>query len=84
MVEEWVDQALKIKGRVKIGEKAHAKTSQRLKSTLTQLTEAKKSWKNAEVALSSFEKQATESLEAQKKAENKLALIVVAHKQTQK
>ena len=83
-MDQALDQAFKVEGRAKIGEKAHAKTSQKLKGTLTQLTEAKKSWKNAEVALSSFEKQATESLEAQKKAENKLALIVVALKQTQK
>lgn len=63
-------------------EKAHAETSQKLKETLAQLTEVEKYWKNAETALSNFEKQVAESLKAQKKAENKLALSVVELKQT--
>lgn len=48
------------------------------------MIEAEKSWKNVEAALSSFEKQAAESLEAQRKVKNKLALTVVELKQTQK
>lgn len=68
MDKEWVEQALdqarKIEGRTKAMEKAHIETSQKLKETLTQLTEVKNSWKNAKATLSSFEKQAAKSLEA--------------------
>ena len=84
MVEEWVDQACKAEGRAKTIEKAHAEASQKLKETLTRLIEAEKFWKNVEATLSSFEKQATESLEAQREAKNKLALTMVELKQTQK
>ena len=56
----------------------------KLKDTLAQLTKAEKTQKNVEAALNSFEKQATESLEAQRKAENKLALNMVELKQLQK
>lgn len=86
MAEEWVDQALdqahKAAGRLSTVEKAYAETDQKLKETLSQLTEVEKSWKNAKAALFSFEKQAAKSLEAQKKVENKLALTMVGLKQT--
>ena len=56
----------------------------KLKDTLAQLTKAEKTQKNVEAALNSFEKQAAKSLEAQRKAENKLALNMVELKQLQK
>ena len=56
----------------------------KLKDTLAQLTKAEKTQKNVEAALNSFEKQAAESLEAQRKVENKLALNMVELKQLQK
>lgn len=79
VVKEWVDhtldQARKAEGKLK--EKAHAGVDIKLKETLTQLTEVEKAQKNAEAALNSFEKQAAKALEAQRKAENKLALTMV-------
>lgn len=74
-------QARKVEGKASAVEKTHVETNQKLKETLTQLIEVEKSWKSAEATLSNFEKQAVESLEAQKKAENKLALTVVELKQ---
>ena len=49
----------------------------KLKDTISQLAEVEKARRNVESALLSYEKQATEALEAQKKAENTLALTVV-------
>ena len=49
----------------------------KLKDTIAQLAEVEKARRNVESALLGYEKQATEALEAQKKAENKLALTVV-------
>ena len=43
-----------------------------------------KAHRNAEFALKGYEKQAVDALEAQKKAENKMALIVVELKQIKK
>ena len=68
MAEEWVnhaiDQARKAEGKLDAAEKAHVEADKNLKETFAQLTEVEKSRKNAKTALPSFEKQATESLEA--------------------
>ena len=66
--KEWVnhalDQARKAKGKLDVVEKAHVEADKKLKETLAQLTKVEKSWKNAEAALTSLEKQAAESLVA--------------------
>ena len=51
------------------------------KKTIPQLAEVEKSRKNSEATLANFEKQAAECLEAQKRAENQLALTMVKVKQ---
>ena len=56
----------------------------KLKETLTQLTEVERAQKNAVATLSSYEKQVAKCLEAQRKAENKLAFNMVELKQLQK
>ena len=56
----------------------------KLKESLAHLIKAKRAKKNAEATLASYEKQAVECLEAQRKAENKLALNMVEVKQLQK
>ena len=68
MAEEWVnhaiDQARKAEGKLDAAKKAHVEADKNLKETFAQLIEVEKSRKNAKAALSSFEKQVTESLEA--------------------
>ena len=83
-VDRALDQARQAKGKLTTTEKAWAKVEKKLKDTLAQLTKAEKTQKNVEAALNSFEKQAAESLEAQRKVENKLALNMVELKQLQK
>ena len=81
MVVEWVDHSLdlarKVENKLEVAEKAHAEVDKMLKETLA-------AQKNTELALKSFEKQTVEALEAQRKAENKMALTVVELKQTKK
>ena len=88
MAEEWVDhtldQARQVEGKLIATKKARAEVDKKFKETLSQLTEVEKAQKNVEVALNNFEKQAAESLKAQRKVENKLALNVVELKQLQK
>ena len=85
MAEEWVDhslgQAREAEGKLGVAKSAHEQTNKKLKETLSQLTAVEKSWKSADTALASYEKQAAESLKAQKKAENQLALTMVKVKQ---
>lgn len=68
MAEEWVnhaiDRAHKAKGKLDAAKKAHVEADKNLKETFAQLIEVEKSRKNAKAALSNFEKQVTESLEA--------------------
>ena len=88
VVEEWVDHALdkaqKAEGKLDIAEKAHIEVDKKLKGTFAKLTKVENAQKNAEAAFNSFERQATTSLEAQRKAENKLALNMVELRQLQK
>lgn len=63
---------------------AQAEAEQKLKDALFQLSEVEKAHENAESTLQSYETQAANALEAQKKAQNRLALTVVELKQTQK
>ena len=49
----------------------------KLKETLAQLSKVEKAQRNSESALKSYERQAVNVLEAQRKAENKMALTVV-------
>ena len=88
MTKEWADhtlgQAREAEGKLEIVERAHAEVDKKLKETLSQLAGVEKFWKNAEAALASYKKQAVESLEAQKRAENSLALTMVKVKKTTK
>ena len=88
VAEEWVDHALgqahEVEGKLGAAKRAHEETDKNLKETLSQLIEIDKSKKNAEVTLANYEKQAVESLKAQKKAENQLALTMVKVKPQQK
>lgn len=69
---------------MEIVERAHVEAEKKLKETLSQLAEVEKSWKNTEATLASYEKQDVESLEAQRKAKNQLALTMVKVKQLHK
>lgn len=88
MAKEWADhtlgQAREAEGKLEIVEGAHAEVDKKLKETLSQLAGVEKFWKNTEAALASYKKQAAESLEAQKRAENSLALTMVKVKKTAK
>ena len=72
-----LDQARQAEGKLILVEKAHKEVDKKLKESLTHLTEAKRAEKNAEAALINYQKQAAECLEAQRKAENKLAINMV-------
>ena len=88
MVEEWVDHFLdlarKAENKLEVAEKAHPDVDKKLKETLAQLTEVEKAHKNVEFAFKGYEKQVANALEAQRKVENKMAIIVVELKQTKK
>ena len=81
MAEEWVDHSLVVARKAEKGleaaKKAHVEVDKKLKETLAQLSKVEKAQRNSESALKSYERQAVNVLEAQKKAENKMALIVV-------
>lgn len=68
MAEEWVDhslgQAREAEGKLGVAKSTHEQTNKKLKETLSQLTAVEKSWKSADTALASYEKQAAESLKA--------------------
>ena len=83
-MDHALDQAKQAEGKLTIAEKAHAEVDKKLKKSLTHPTEAEKAKKNAEAALTNYDKQAAECLEAQRKTENKLALNMVELKQLQK
>ena len=88
MAEEWVDHSLdvvrKAEKGLEVAKKAHAEVDKKLKETLAQLSEVKKAQRNTESAFKSYERQPADILEVQKKAKNKMALIVVELKQTKK
>ena len=88
MAEEWVDHSLNMardaKAKQEVTERAYTDAEKKLKETIAQLAEVEKARRNVESALSSYEKQATEALEAQRKAKNKMALTVVELKQANK
>lgn len=88
MDKVWVDHSLvlarKAKTKLEAAEKAYAKADKKLKENLAQLTKVEKAQKNVESALKSYEKQAADALNAQRKEENKMALTMVQLKQTQK
>ena len=82
MVDHALGQACEAKGKLEIVERAHAEGDKKLKKkTIPQLAKVEKSRKNFEATLANFEKQAAECLEAQKRAENQLALTMVKVKQ---
>lgn len=64
--------------------KAQIEVKQKLKDTFAQLSEVEKAYRNAESVLKGYEKQVADALEAQKKAQDRLALTVVELKQTKK
>lgn len=68
MVEEWVDHSLdlatKVENKLATVEKAHAEADKKFIETLAQLTEVEKAHKNAKSTLQSYEKQASDALEA--------------------
>ena len=88
MAEEWVDHSLDMardaKNKLEATERAHLDADKKLRKNLAQLAEVEKAHRNAEFALKGYEKQAVDALKAQKKAENKMALIVVELKQIKK
>ena len=88
VAKEWVDHALgqarEPEGKLEITEKVYEEADKKLKETLSQLTEVEKFQKNTKAALVGHEKQVVESLKAQKKAKNQLALNMVKVKQQQK
>lgn len=88
VAKEWVDhtlgQAREPECKLEITEKAYEEADKKLKQTLSQLTEVEKFRKNTKAALVVHEKQVAESLKAQKKAKNQLALNMVKVKQQQK
>ena len=76
--------AREAKNKLEVAEKAYTDADKKLKETLAQLTEVEKAHRNVESAFKGYEKQAVDTLEAQQKAENKMALIVVKLKQAKK
>ena len=59
-----MDQARQAKGKLTAVEKAHTEVDKKLKESLTHLIEAEWAKKNVEAALTNYEKQAAECLEA--------------------
>ena len=88
MAEEWVDHSLDVERMTEkcqeAAEKDRDEAEKKLKETLTQLFEVEKAQRNAEFTLKGYERQVTDALEAQKRAENKMALTVVELKQLNK
>ena len=86
MAKEWVDHSLEVardaKNKLEAIERAHA--DKKLKKTFTQLAEVEKARRNAESTFKGYEKQATDTLEAQRKAENQTVVTVVELKQRKK
>ena len=70
------------KNKLEAIERAHA--DKKLKKTLTQLAEVEKARRSAESTFKGYKKQATDTLEAQRKVENKIVVTVVELKQTKK
>lgn len=83
-MDHALGQTREIKGKLETTERAHVEANKKLKETISQLAEVEKSRKNAEAALASYEKQAVECIEAQKRVENQLALTMVNVKQQKK
>ena len=83
-MEHSFDLARKAKNKLEDAKRAHAEVDKKLKENLVQLSKVEKVQRNAESALKSYEKQATNALKAQKRAENKMALTVVELKQIKK
>ena len=81
----WVDHALgqacEAEGKLELVKKAHADFEKKFKDVLFHLAKVKKSCKNTESTLASFEKQAEETRVAQKKVETYLVLAIVKTKQ---
>ena len=88
MVKEWVNHSLDVARKAEKGleaaETAHVKVDKKLKETLGQLSEVEKAQRNVKSVLKGYERQAVDAFEAQKKAENKMTLIVVELKQLKK
>lgn len=87
IAKQWVDHTL---GKARdpnakkhATKKAQAEAEQRGKDTLFHLVEVENHRKNAEFALTGYEKQAAKALEAQKKAKSQLALAMIQVKQQQ-
>ena len=83
-MDHALGQAREPEGKLEITEKAYEEADKKLKQTLSQLTKVEKFRKNTKAALAVHEKQVAESLKAQKKAKNQLALNMVRVKQQQK
>lgn len=83
-MDHVLGQAHEAEGKLQTAKRAHVEANKKLIETISQLAEVEKSRKNAEAALASYKKQATECLKAQKRAENQLALTMMNVKQQQK
>ena len=68
MAEEWVDHSLEMardaKANQEAVERAHSNTNKKLKETIAQLAGVEKARRNAKFALSSYERQVIDALEA--------------------
>ena len=88
MAEEWVDHSLEMardaKAKQEAAERAHSNTDKKLKQTIAQLAKVEKARRNVESFLKDYEKQAIDTLEAQKKAKNKMVLTVMKLNQANK
>ena len=83
-MDHSLDMARDAKNKLEAGERAHSDASKELRETLAQLAEVEMAHRNAEFAFISYEKHAVDALEAQNKAENKMAFTVMELKQLKK
>ena len=83
-MDHSLEMARDAKAKQEVAQRAHSDADKKLKETIAQLTEVEKARRNTESALKGYKKQVVDALEAQKKAENKMALTAVELKQANK
>ena len=83
-MDHSLEMARDAKAKQEAAQRAHSDADKKLKETIAQLTEVEKARRNTESALKGYKKQVVDALEAQKKAENKMALTAVELKQANK
>ena len=83
-MDHALDMARDAKARQEVAKRAHSDADKKLKETIAQLVKVEKARRNVESAISGYERQVAEALEAQRRVENKLALTVVELKPANK